>query len=170
MEIPDEKGHRMKTWLVAGLMIVAIRMAAHSQEPKREQKQASELKAGLCKIDVTNKTIRVVPWDSAGKAWKQDSARVLSWKDSTQLVNGRNTLTMAELIAGKSLGEIKTLADLRGERGILYIEKAKDKEAIKKVEIFGAFAGESFPAYTNIDSGQTSVGSMKIPCGDDENK
>src|ERR1017187_939340 len=33
------------------------------------------LNAAICKIDVTNKTVRVVPWD--GKAWQKDSVKVL---------------------------------------------------------------------------------------------
>jgi hypothetical protein len=96
--------------------------------------QASEIKAALCKIDVTKKIIRVVPWDSKSKNYKKDSARILQWKDNTELIWGENKLTMAQLASGKLLDkDIKKLDDLHRERAILYVVKTNGDEAIQKI-------------------------------------
>ncbi len=127
----------------------------------------TELNGAICKIDVTNKTFRVVPWDGKTKTWKRDSIIALSWEDGTQLVSGTDRLTMAKFIGGKPLDkDTKDVSDLRGDKGDFYIEKVGDKSVVRVVEIIFLFAGESMPAMVGSDSFKV-VGSNKVHCDDE---
>jgi len=98
------------------------------------------LNGAFCKIDVENKTFRVVP--RVGKTWKRDSARVLAWDDQTKLINGTSTLTMAQFMGGKPLsGVLSEVAALQGERGEFYIETVGGKGVVRMVEMMVQFDG-----------------------------
>ena len=147
---------------VSVLCLVAALQTAYSQEQKQAQEQTPTLKGAFCKIDVPNKTVRMVPWD--GKTWRRDSARVLVWDDQTQLVSGANTLTMAQFVGGKPLDKhLKDLAAIQGERGVFHIKAVGGKEVVQRVEMMALFGGESFPAMVG-NSGAQTVGGTKVHC------
>jgi hypothetical protein len=148
--------------LVSVLCLVAALQTAYSQEQKQAQEQPPTIRAAFCKIDVTNKTVRIVPWD--GKTWRRDSARVLVWDDQTQLVSGANTLTMAQFVGGKPLDKYsRDVAAIQGERGVFHIKTVGGKEAVQRVEMMALFGGESFPAMVSNNGAQT-VGGTKVHC------
>lgn len=127
------------------------------------EKKLPTLTGAICKIDVTNKIIRFVPWSD--KTWQRDSIKVLAWNERTQLV-AENTLTMAEFIGGKPLDDdIKDIETIRGERAMLYIENIAGKEIVRKIEIYAFLDGESLPAMGGNDNVQI-VGGTKVPCRD----
>jgi len=122
----------------------------------------SQINGAVCKIDTTRKTIRIVPWD--GKSWRKDLIRVIAWDESTQLVGGKNMLTMGKFVAGSPLdGDVKDVASFRGERAVFHIEKVGDKEVIRIINMMMLFSGESLPAMVG-NNGFRIVGSMKVPC------
>jgi len=142
---------------------------AKTSAPQEKQTTLPKLPAAFCKIDVANKTIRVVPWDEKSQEWKRDSIRTLVWNDQTRLVSGAHTLTMPQFIGGQPLSDsTKDLSTILGNRGIFYFSTIDGKDVIQKVEMYAMFGGESFPAMVG-NNGAFMVGSSKVSCGDDGN-
>ncbi|MGA3023236.1 MAG: hypothetical protein ABSF98_00565 [Bryobacteraceae bacterium] len=127
------------------------------------------LRGAVCKVDVANKTFRVMPRE--GTTWKKDSAIVLVWNDQTKLVSGTNTLTMAQFIAGNAFdGTSSDVAAMLGERGRFYIETVGGKQVVRMVEMMVAFDGESSSAPAMVGgSGARAIGALsagKVSCDD----
>lgn len=139
-------------------------MCAYSQE----QKQPTGLQAAVCQFDVTNKTVRVIPWDLTNKSWRRDSAQVLSLEDTTKILSGTNTLTLKQFVGGMVVDdEIKRVADIQGERAIFQIEKVGDRDVVRQMRMAAMIVGEQRAGEVTIVDGNIKLvfyGDTKVHC------
>lgn len=161
------KDQKMNKIRIATLMCSVVTLqTAFSQQKKEDQTKPTELPAAVCRIDATNKTIRVLPWDGQAKRWKRDSIKDLAWDEQTKLVSSGNTLTMPQFLGGKALSESsKDATSIQGNRAVLYIKTIDGKEVVQRMEMMALFGGESFPAMVG-SSGAVMLGGSKVSCGD----
>ena len=136
-------------------IIEALQRAQKNPTKVAPQKaRASKVGGRLLSIDVTNKTLQVIPWDSTERRFKSDSIRVLIWTGATLLKNGSSSLTMAAFLGGAPLNDedmfgrvtqqLRTAGDLQGRLYDFYIDQADDKFVVRKMSGVIAFAGMSF--------------------------
>ena len=83
----------------ASVSVQSANRPSSQPDTKTVLKKLPTIDAAICKIDVTNRTIRVALWN--GKERRGDSTKVLVWNDQTQLLGATNTLTMAQFVGGK---------------------------------------------------------------------
>ncbi len=171
----------MRKSIIIGLtccmcMVLAVTglWAAELEKDKKRAESVAEdenqLHVGLCVINVEEKTIRVVPWNSETSKWEKDSAQVIQWKNSTQIQGATNRITMAEFVSGKNLDDdIKVLKDLHGKRGALIIDESKGEVMIKEITIMTMFAGENLPGYVVLGEKPRFIliGNNTVPCCDE---
>ena len=140
----------------------------------KDQKPQAVLKAVICTIDITNKTVCVLPWEKneptrIGDAalLKRDAPRVFAWEGDTKLVSKfvrpeGNTITIAQCIQGEPLStDCKRLTDLEGELTLLHIETAGARDVVRKVEVLGAFDRDTFPVWNGTNTVQAVGGPVK---------
>jgi hypothetical protein len=134
--------NRIMTFAILGAIA-----ASHSAYSHEEDNDRTYLEGAVCKIDVANHTIRVLPWDRKARMWKRDSVRVLTWNDQTHLRSAAAVLTMPQFIGGKPLDkEFISVIDIRGERARFHVKTIGGKEVIQEFEMMRLLSRESAPA------------------------
>jgi len=136
--------------------IIAALQRAQRNPPKVAPQRASASKVGgrLLSIDLANKTLQVVPWNSTEYQFKSDSIRALHWTDATLLKSGSSLLTMAAFLGGTPLNrqdmfggiteQLRTAGDLQGGLFDFYIDQEDGKFVVRKMSGVIAFPGMSF--------------------------
>lgn len=135
-------------------IVAALQRAQQNPTKVAPQKaRASKVGGRLLGIDVTNKTLRVIPWDETERRFKSDAIRVLPWTDATLLKHGSSSLTMGAFLGGTPINDedmfgnatrqLRTAKDLEGLYDF-YIDQSDDKFVVLKMDGVIAFAGMSF--------------------------
>jgi hypothetical protein len=141
-------------------LLTALQGSAQSPAPKQDQQKSTStpkratVGGRLLSIDVANKTLRVVPWDSTEKRFKDEAIKSLSWNDATVIRNGSSSVTMAQFLAGKSVDDqdmfghvirqLKTVKDLEGQLYDCTVNQTDGKDLVQEMSGVIAFAGMSF--------------------------
>lgn len=148
------------------IIVIALTISGYAQE----EQTRSNLDGAVCTLDLTNRTIKVLPWDRTHKFWKGDTRRVLAVDDATRLMSGTNTITLAQMVAGKPLDQdLKKVSDLQGERAEFQIDKVGNKEVVRQMRMVMLFSGETIPSTIQIviTNGHTMFyGEAKVRCDD----
>lgn len=136
----------------------------HETTNTEKKKATTEAQAAICKIDPANKSMQLLPWDSASTSWKKDAIKTVFWEDTTELISGATKITMMQFTNGTQLdATVTTLKDIQGEECVFKLQKVGDKEIIRSAERVTMFAGQQ-------RAGRVGMGSdgkpQFIPIGD----
>ncbi len=126
----------MNRLVFAAIAFAIVPLASYSAEPNK-------LQAAICSIDSANKSMLLLPWDTATRSWQKDSMKTVYWEDATQLISGSARITIAQLAKGTSLdATVKTVDDIVREQGVLELRKVGDKEIARSVERLTILPGQ----------------------------
>jgi len=144
---------KLLTPVLALVLTCSLSFAQAAQGGRANQKQdttktekkkgTTEAQAAICKMDIANKSMQLLPWDSASASWKRDATKTVFWEDTTELISGATKITMAQLANGTELdATVTTLKDIQREECVFQLQRVGDKEIIRSAERVTLFAGQ----------------------------